>query len=984
MAVAEWAAECDADVLVSFGESLQVYAGLLTVATVCGGLCGALAASLLYVFCVKPLVLTKQGYNARRLLEPDDDDGETDPNPSDCNRKEAASLTIHNDKEKQQPMNSDVTAFASRAKVVYPINQKYRPLADGASNPSLHEHSKRPPVADDESSSSDGESLSQEQDNDDSSQFISSSLVPKSLQNQSFIRVSHYPQTLTQTWWGGSCPIFASHFLTTQTESNFCVFCSCYLCSFGGRISLYCLALHNIQQLSCRLQEDKYVVSFSKYPSKGCFTFVGFSFFVCLFLQIFLQLLKKILSSRFSKDQNDADFTNDILQMIEKDLNDLRKRFPGSQTLSCDAHCSLEGIERAQKDLLEHCLELSKEFSRQVENLCQLLLKNITEDAQNIVVSVIHTLLLVENSHMKTQELDLKRIQETVLWWEELGSFAQSQAALLRWEAVLRHGLIAGLLEQLTSDGVLEFSLMETILSEINAALNECLQRCTEECKKKTEDLVNEKCSKKESKMKKLQRRHMKEKSRVLEAEQAPSDLQDLTMKLRTCWSKRLAEAAKDVFLSSLPAQTSLSAERCEKMWLDVGQELAAQLQQAEGATRRQLRDIQAELKQDGRVWDDGVAVVRGCLKHLGEQQMKILHSMVVRQSYTLSSVMGSLIERKHEHLLVVVQRYFLVRHVCLHMLKEMRLSKLKALSQTDFRALLVEESGQGWPWVHLPHKQSSAASLADRHLGPESQLLEHSRQQEFLSELETAGELLQSHAQLVLGNALSHAIHQSMEAAARRLPTAPKLDDSLKHHLTEASAQSVYLTKDSLTALVQSYYSRLKDVSRKMQPFNTNQETSGRQEGSRQLRRVLLRELEIWGKKPASAEFQQRVELNKRKVLEQSDLDHEFLFEVIRQKKVAQEERMEAMKTQLTEAEESFIAELAAVARVSVHAPEPELRAEEDSIAGDPCPPPVLDLLALNPALDPALNPSLTPTFVAPAAKSRPKKKREREAPVS
>lgn len=60
MAVAEWAAECDADVLVSFGESLQVYAGLLTVATVCGGLCGALAASLLYVFCVKPLVLTKQ------------------------------------------------------------------------------------------------------------------------------------------------------------------------------------------------------------------------------------------------------------------------------------------------------------------------------------------------------------------------------------------------------------------------------------------------------------------------------------------------------------------------------------------------------------------------------------------------------------------------------------------------------------------------------------------------------------------------------------------------------------------------------------------------------------------------------------------------------------------------------------------------------------------------------------------------------------
>lgn len=72
--------------------------------------------------------------------------------------------------------------------------------------------------------------------------------------------------------------------------------------------------------------------------------------------------------------------------------------------------------------------------------------------------------------------------------------------------------------------------------------------------------------------------------------------------KLRTCWSKRLAEAARDVFLTSLPAQTSLSAERCEEMWLDLGQELAAQLQQAEGAARRQLLDIQAELKQDEQV----------------------------------------------------------------------------------------------------------------------------------------------------------------------------------------------------------------------------------------------------------------------------------------------------------------------------------------------------------------------------------------------
>lgn len=52
--------DCDTDVLVCFAESLHIYTGLLTVATVCGGLSGILAAALLYVFCLKPLLLTRQ------------------------------------------------------------------------------------------------------------------------------------------------------------------------------------------------------------------------------------------------------------------------------------------------------------------------------------------------------------------------------------------------------------------------------------------------------------------------------------------------------------------------------------------------------------------------------------------------------------------------------------------------------------------------------------------------------------------------------------------------------------------------------------------------------------------------------------------------------------------------------------------------------------------------------------------------------------
>ncbi|XP_076604117.1 evC complex member EVC [Chaetodon auriga] len=954
---------CGTDVSVSFAESLHIYTGLLTVATVCGGLSGILAAALLYVFCLKPLLLTRQGYNARRLLEPDD--GELDNNQSDCisnGRKEAPSGTI-NDKEKRQPpMNSDVAAFASRAKVVYPINQKYRPLADGASNPSLHEHSKLPAVPNEESSSStDGESLSQEQDNDDSSQFISSSLVPKSLQNQSFIRVSHYPHTLTHP-------------------------------GFEGRISLYCLALQDIQQHCSQLQEEK-----------------------CL---IYLQMVKIIFNCHFPKHKNDADFAKNILQMQEKELNELKKQLPTGLTASeknDDAPCTLEEIERAQKDHLEHGLQVSKRFSKLVEDLCQHLLKKSSifspDEAQGVILSLVQTLVSVDNHLMNTQEADLKRIQQKLLWWEELTGLLQSQPALLKRGVSLRQGLIARTLEQLTSDDVLTFSHMEKIVSEVQTALTEGLQQCTEECMRKTKELVNDKRSRMESKRRKLLRSQTKEKNRALE--QAHSDLQQLTKvyqelqmkhrqqicdlelqqdsrmaealcehwkKLRAYWSKRLGELSKEVFLTSVPAQSKLPAQRCEELWLDLEQELVSQLQQTECTTKLQLEDIRAQLDKDGQVWSEEMALVQACLKHLSEQQMKILQVMVARQSYTLNSQVGRLIEKKHEHLLAAVQRYFVVRHFCLHMLKEMRLSKLKALSQTDFRAGLLEDPSKSQSCVNTNLKNSNA-SLAERHLGPESQLVGHSFQQEFLSELETGTELLQSHAQLVLGNALSHAIQQMMETPPTESQTSPKQDDSLKHHLTEAASESVYVTKDSLTTLIHSYYSHLQDIIKKLQQdeSDVNNEENEKGDSSSQLNRSLLRELANWGKKPTSAEFQQRVELHKRKVLEQYDLEQEMIYADLRLKKVAQDQTMERIKAQLLEAEEGFITELAALARVSLDSPNPEPSDDEDNTGNDSAT--ILDLLSLNPALDPALNPSLTPTIVTPVVKSKPKKKREQES---
>lgn len=73
-----------------------------------------------------------------------------------------------------------------------------------------------------------------------------------------------------------------------------------------------------------------------------------------------------------------------------------------------------------------------------------------------------------------------QRIQQKLLWWEELMGLFQSQPALLIREVALRQGLIATTLEQLTSDDVLNFSYMEKILSEVQLTLREGLQQCTE------------------------------------------------------------------------------------------------------------------------------------------------------------------------------------------------------------------------------------------------------------------------------------------------------------------------------------------------------------------------------------------------------------------------------------------------------------------------------------------------------------------------
>lgn len=72
--------------------------------------------------------------------------------------------------------------------------------------------------------------------------------------------------------------------------------------------------------------------------------------------------------------------------------------------------------------------------------------------------------------------------------------------------------------------------------------------------------------------------------------------------KLRTSWSKRFGELAKDVFIRSVPAQSNLSPQCCEELWVNLEQGLAEQLQQAEFAMKLQLEAITAQLNKEEKV----------------------------------------------------------------------------------------------------------------------------------------------------------------------------------------------------------------------------------------------------------------------------------------------------------------------------------------------------------------------------------------------
>ncbi|XP_055016941.1 evC complex member EVC-like [Boleophthalmus pectinirostris] len=375
--------ECEADVSVSFPRSglwspglgspelLHIYPGLLALSSACGVLTGALTAALLLRVCVQHFILHRQG---PRLLEPEEPEEpeepkEPEPQRSDQGRGQGrsqgaecphVSSHVSSHVSPHAPVNSNIAAFASRARVVYPISQKYRPLADGASNPSLHETGLSPHPTAPPPGSSPSPSCSDDDDDDDEDDDGEG-------QNGGGHFMCSAPQRVFR-FTPVSSPLLA------LTQSG------CAL-----RVSVYFWALAEVRQLCLEQQEER--------------------------AQVLSQIVKQVSGGL------ESDVYTELLQRHTQELNEWNQPLPSCSDLTSDPTRDLEDrgggvtveeVERWQKEMFQQQLQQCQSFSEQLECFSQRLSVSsaFSPEAPQILSSIHKSLFHLEKhlqSHQETR-----------------------------------------------------------------------------------------------------------------------------------------------------------------------------------------------------------------------------------------------------------------------------------------------------------------------------------------------------------------------------------------------------------------------------------------------------------------------------------------------------------------------------------------------------------------------------------------------------
>ncbi|XP_046279493.1 evC complex member EVC isoform X2 [Marmota monax] len=851
--------------------------------------------------------------------------------------------------EYEPSFNSNITAFALKAKVIYPINQKFRPLADGSSNPSLHEHLKQavlPHQPTEASPASSLGSLSQAEKDGGSSSSSLHSASDDGFLGRSFLRVSSFLEVL-------ACE---------SVDIDLCV---------------YSLHLKDLRSLDTALRQEKHMTQ--KQFNEGMRNFgihgagtIGqqlqphilytHELKWILHLKMFIQIFKMCLLDLLPKKKSDDELYQKILSKQEQDLEELEKalqvQLSSTETLgtSDSGYVTLADVEKKEREHSDQLLDDMEAFWKQMENIQHFLVdqfKCSSSKVRQLMATLTETMIAAEGLLCTSQDLQALDALERAMGRAHMAKVIEFLRMQIQEETKCRLAAISRGLELLRVQGKLSGRQKEELLTQQHKAFWEEAESFSREFVQRGKDLVKASLARQaegtatlmlaqeEERRGFLANSHLnsdpeeflKAFHEVLERQRLMrSDLEE-EEELRTteamaalcqelyCSTMGTFQGCVDaLFLQTLGARGLPRAE-CEALRQEVQEDAARRLGRSDRFRRRQWGLLQELLERDQQVWMEECALSTVLQDQLRDNRQRTLQGVLSRLGgLTEESTRGIL--QGHELLLGSALRRLALRGSAVATLAQMRLSGKKSLLQ-ELREQQALEQGSSHcrdehQWQLLQALEMRVLEEAGR-LEEEAQQTRLQLQQQLLAEAQEAGQLLQQHLERAIGQALlGHARNAATKSRANDR-------DDFKGTLVETVVESVYATRAGVGPLVQAYYQQVGRVmqdqeERKLQLLKTLQ--GHRMDSSKLRRKQELgdpgpEDQMAGGTQGASQAVHQRLLSQQRRLLAQFTEHQRLRLEAQRQKARVLDQLEAQLETQLQDAEQTFISELAALARV-------------------------------------------------------------------
>ncbi|XP_025051149.1 ellis-van Creveld syndrome protein isoform X1 [Alligator sinensis] len=810
----------------------------------------------------------------------------------------------------ESPLTSNITAFALKAKVIYPINQKFRPLADGSSNPSLHENPKQavlPNQVMETSTSSSLGSLSQGDKEDcSSSTTIHSATSDDRFQARTFLKVTCFPEVLT---------------------------CE----SFDVKLCLYSLLLKDLLFLDVELRMEKYMM--------------------------IIQVLRVYLTEFYLKKKINEELYQKILLEQETDFDELQKQLH-SRLQSTEAmgtqnseYQTLDDLERKEREYSEHIIDNMEAFWKQTDKAQQFLLdqsKCSSAKARKIIMNLTDKMIIVEELLSESQDLQAMDIPERLFNWELMVKMVDAVKSRIEEESKCRFNAVSNILDHLTIKSSLSVRQKEELLAELHKAFWEQVIHYKNECVRQAKDLIMKQLACRASKIEELKQGQEDEQSYLLNKNLQVEDLHEflqayhelLEKQRQTRWnleevdnresteavvdlhkelyvrsSHALEELVKELFLQNLPGITGLSLRECELLKEEWQENLVLQLEKVDSYRQQHWKLFQEQMQQEKQLWAKEYALSAVMQKHLSEKHEKIIQG-VLNQLGGLSEESTNYILRKHRLLLCSVLRRLSLRNVAMATLTHMRMSRKKNLLQELREQHVLQKSSS-----HCSdERQWQFQKTMESHILEEEEKLEEETQQtrsefhhQFVMEIQEAVQLVQQHMQQGIG--------QTLLQHARQEATKYSSEDreDLKERLTESAVESVYVTISGVNRVVQSYYQQIGKIMGEYEDKKLQQLKSLLAERSENHRLKRKHEENEWtlkeklneGTLDISSAVPQRMLLQQKKFLAQFEMQQQARLKSLKQRILSLHHLETEVENQLKQAEQDFITEVAGLARV-------------------------------------------------------------------